>query len=102
MGPPVDGAFVVNIGDMIGRWTAHRFKSTVHRVVNVSKNERFSVPYFLEPNMTTFIATGGLCDKPIASSSSSLDQHRHRCRLRKLWKQMRADGPPITAEEILE
>jgi len=61
---PTENAFVVNLGDMIGRWTAHRFKSTVHRVVTTSASERYSVPYFLEPNMDTVIKYGGLCDGP--------------------------------------
>lgn len=61
---PVPDAFVVNLGDMMSRWTASRFKSTIHRVVNISPQERFSVPYFLEPNMDALIEHGGLCDGP--------------------------------------
>lgn len=66
---PVENAYVINLGDMLGRWTAHRFKSTVHRVVTTSDTDRYSVPYFLEPNLDTIIAYGGLCSGPGSSSS---------------------------------
>eukprot|EP00439_Symbiodinium_sp_Y106_P045624 s3435_g5.t2 len=68
---PVKNAFVINLGDMLSRWTAHRFKSTVHRVVTTSASERYSVPYFLEPNMDTIIQFGGLCDGPGTQASGA-------------------------------
>lgn len=42
---PIDGAFVVNIGDMMEAWTNGLFRATLHRVVNNGR-ERYSMPYF--------------------------------------------------------
>lgn len=47
---PLPGAFVVNIGDMIERWTNGEWKSTNHRVIHRGSNYRISVPFFFEPN----------------------------------------------------
>ena len=44
---PVPGTFVVNIGDSMSILTNGLFVSTMHRVVNVSKRDRYSVPFFL-------------------------------------------------------
>ncbi|CAK8579500.1 unnamed protein product [Lathyrus sativus] len=45
---PLKGAFIVNLGDMLERWSNCTFKSTLHRVIG-NGQERYSIAYFLEP-----------------------------------------------------
>ncbi|KAB8945652.1 hypothetical protein FH972_026848 [Carpinus fangiana] len=47
--PPVAGAFVVNIGDILHILSNARFPNTLHRVVVNGSRQRFSVAYFYSP-----------------------------------------------------
>lgn len=52
--PPIPGAFVINIGDLMARWTNDRWVSTLHRVVNppekAGRERRQSFAFFHQPN----------------------------------------------------
>jgi isopenicillin N synthase-like dioxygenase len=53
---PIEGTYVVNVGDLLARWTNDRFKSTPHRVVNRSGRERLSCAMFIDPDRDTLVA----------------------------------------------
>src|SRR5918996_1644744 len=63
--PPLPGAFLCNIGDMLDRMTAGQYKSTPHRVQNVTRRDRISFPFFFDPNFDAKI-------KPIVDPASTL------------------------------
>jgi isopenicillin N synthase-like dioxygenase len=51
--PPVPQSFVCNIGDMLDRMTGGLYRSTPHRVRNVSGRNRYSYPLFFDPGFDT-------------------------------------------------
>lgn len=62
--PPIDGTFVVNIGDMLARWSNDLYKSTPHRVISPLGVDRYSMPFFAEPHPDTEISCLPGCQNP--------------------------------------
>jgi isopenicillin N synthase-like dioxygenase len=59
--PMVEGGYIINIGDLLMRWTNDRWVSTIHRVINppeeVRRNtDRMSIAYFFVPNYDTDVS----------------------------------------------
>ncbi|MFS8033348.1 putative oxidoreductase [Helianthus anomalus] len=61
----IKGAFIINLGDMMERWTNCLFRSTLHRVMPTGK-ERYSMALFLDPNPDCIVE----CLKSCCSDSS--------------------------------
>ncbi len=53
--PPRAGTFVMNVGQMLHQWSNGILRATPHRVINRSGRERYSVPFFYDPNVATQI-----------------------------------------------
>jgi isopenicillin N synthase-like dioxygenase len=59
--PPVEGTFIVNIGDLVQTLTNDRYTSTMHRVVNTSGLERYSIPFFIDLDFDAVVAPLPTC-----------------------------------------
>lgn len=53
--PPIEGAFTINVGDMLMWWSNGRYISNLHRVRNRTGVERYTVPFFLNPDFDTIV-----------------------------------------------
>lgn len=64
--PPLKNACIMNVGDMLMRWSNDYLKSTVHRVslspldnsvpnANGTTRDRYSIPYFVSPDSHSIV-----------------------------------------------
>jgi len=70
--PFVKDAFIINLGDLMQRWTNDQWKSTLHRVVmpsDASLQRRYSMAYFVNVNGETEVL-------PLDSCSETEAQHK--------------------------
>jgi isopenicillin N synthase-like dioxygenase len=61
---PIRGTFVINIGEVMARWTNDVFLPTPHRVINRFGRERYSVPFFALPDWDAIIVPVASCCGP--------------------------------------
>jgi isopenicillin N synthase-like dioxygenase len=75
---PVPGAFVINIGDMMARWTNDIYASTPHRVLNRSPRDRYSAAFFFDPNFSTRVECLPTCTsatRPVRYPPTTSGEH---------------------------
>ncbi len=73
--PPIPGSFVCNIGDMLDRMTRGLYRSTPHRVRNVTSRGRLSFPFFFDPSFDARVEPIdlGAVDLPVDDRDSRWD-----------------------------
>lgn len=69
--PPLAGSFVINTGDVMQVWSNGLYIAPVHRVIAQRERERYSSPFFYNPNYSTNYA-------PIPSTVSAARPARYR------------------------
>ena len=69
---PIEGTYVINVGDLLARWSNGRFASTPHRVVNSPGRARYSLAMFIDPNWDAVVA-------PITSRNERARYEPVRC-----------------------
>ena len=86
---PIRGGYVINIGELMKRWTNGRYKATIHRVVHLQNKSRYSMPLFCNPNFRTKVDPRdlGISDaearyEPVLSGDFLLSRFKAT---RKLW-----------------
>jgi len=82
---PVDGAIVVNTGDIMQVWSNDRFTAALHRVRPITDRERYSIPYFFNPGYDTDYT-------PIPEAFAPGEAARYRTINWGVFRQGRADG----------
>ena len=70
--PPIDGTLIVNVGDLLARWTNGAYKSTPHRVVNQSGKERMSLVLAFDPNPDTTIDARDVFNESLPDAESAI------------------------------
>jgi len=62
--PVIEGTFLVNLGNMMKRWSNDRFLSTPHGVLNDTGTDRYSIAFFYSPNVDSVIECLPSCVGP--------------------------------------
>lgn len=61
---PKEGTFVVNVGNLLARWTNDLYASTLHRALHIGNDPRISAAFFVYPDAATAIRCIETCQGP--------------------------------------
>jgi isopenicillin N synthase-like dioxygenase len=78
--PPVEGTFIINIGDLVQAMTNGRYSSTVHRVVNTSGVDRYSIPFFIDLDFDAVVEPLPTCvsaENPATGSPFTCGEYKY-------------------------
>ncbi len=100
--PPEPDCYVVNLGDLMARWTNDRWRSTIHRVVNPPRevgasSRRVSIVFFHHPNEHAVIECLPNCaspERPARYPATTPGQHM-RAKVAAIFSQ---SGPQTAAD----
>ncbi|BFZ58835.1 hypothetical protein PYCC9005_005900 [Savitreella phatthalungensis] len=98
--PPQRGALVVNIGDKLRRISNGRYNANLHRVINKSSRERYSIAFFVDGNLD-FLLDPIVLDGEDAKYEQGLTIHEHMMRrFRETYQKSygdRTEAPKVAA-----
>ena len=83
--PPVDGAVVINTGDMMQVWSNDRYEAAIHRVLAMVDEDRYSIPFFFNPADATDV-------RPLPSVITADEPARYRSINWSEFRRKRTDG----------
>jgi isopenicillin N synthase-like dioxygenase len=61
---PRQGSFVVNVGNVLARWTNDLYSSTLHRALHIGDVSRISAAFFVYPDAGTVVRCLDTCQGP--------------------------------------
>lgn len=67
---PIAGTFIMNVGDILSRWTNDFYRAAPHRVLNYSDRDRYSIPFFFDINYHALVQC-----LPTCQSSDNLPKY---------------------------
>jgi len=94
--PPIPGTLIINIGDLLQRWTNNRLPSNSHRVRNTTGAGRYSIAMFFDPSPGAIVDPKDMADietpdfEPISASDYIIGRNQGA---------FAHYNPAITAEE---
>jgi isopenicillin N synthase-like dioxygenase len=101
-GPPIAGTFVINVGDLIQRLTNGVYLANLHRVVNTSGRDRYSIPFFIDADFDAVIGPLSSCiteTNPRRYEAVTCGEHKFG-RFAASYEHLREARKPIKARSV--